>query len=83
MIDAKKVQIVRVLDQVLCICYSIQLQKDKNKDILALLNSGSKVNIINLAYLAQLGIKVQITNVSTQKIDGLSLETYKMVIAAF
>ena len=34
-------------------------------------------------YVAQLGFKVQKTNVSTQKIDGFSLKTPEIVIAAF
>ena len=35
------------------------------------------------AYAAQLGLKVQKTNVSAQKIEKFSLETYKMLIATF
>ena len=38
---------------------------------------------MTLAYLAQLGLKVQKTNVGAQKIDGFLLETYGMVIAVF
>ena len=51
-IGAKKAQKFRVLDRVSCIYYSMQLQKDKVKDILALLDSESKVNVIILAYTA-------------------------------
>ena len=35
------------------------------------------------AYVAHLGLKVRMINVSAQKIDGSSLATYGMVIAAF
>ena len=35
------------------------------------------------AYSAHLGLKVRVTNVGAQKIDGSSLTTYNMVIAAF
>ena len=35
------------------------------------------------AYTVKLGLKVRKTNVSAQKIDGFSLTTYGMVIAAF
>ena len=61
--DAKKAQKVRVLNRVPCICYPVQFQKDKNKDVLALLNSRSKVNVMTLAYVAQLGLKVQKTSI--------------------
>ena len=80
---AKKASKVRVLDWVSCICYPVQFQKDKGRDVLALLNSGSKVNVMTPAYAAQLGLKMRKTNFGAQKIDGSSLATYGMVIAAF
>ena len=63
---------MRVLDQITCICYIMQFQKDKSKNVLALLDSGSKVNAMTLAYLAQLSLKVQMIVIVAQKIDGLS-----------
>ena len=48
-----------------------------------MLNSESKVNAMTPAYAAQLGLKMQRTNVSAQKIDGSSLLTYGIIIAAF
>ena len=81
--SAKKAPKVRVLDRVTCICYPMKFRKDKGRDVLALLNSRNEVNAISLAYTAQLGLKAQKTNVGTQKIDGSSLVTYGMVIAAF
>ena len=74
---------VRVLDKVPCICYPIQFRKDKDKDVLALLKSGSKVNAMTPAYAAHLDLKVRMTNIDTQKIDGSSPATYSMVIAIF
>ena len=74
---------MKVLDRIACICYPIQFHKDKSKDVLALLNSGSKVNVMTPAYAAHLGLKVRMTNVSAHKIDRSSLATYGMVIAAF
>ena len=74
---------MRVLDKVPCICYPVQFRKDKDKDILALLDSGSEVNAMTPAYAAHLGLKVRVTNVGAQKIDGSSLATYGMVITAF
>ena len=74
---------VRVLDKVPCVYYHIQFHKDKGKDVLALLDSGSEVNAMIPAYAAHLGLKVKVTNVSAQKIDKSFLVTYGMVIAAF
>ena len=74
---------VRVLDKVSCICYPIQFCKDKGKDVLALLDSGSKVNAMTPAYAAHLDLKVRVNNVGAQKIDESLLATYGMVIAAF
>ena len=42
----------------------MQFQKSKDKDVLALFDSGSEVNAITPAYAIQLGLKVQNTNVS-------------------
>ena len=74
---------MRVLDRVPCICYLVQFRKDKDKDVLALLNSGNEVNTITPAYAAHLGLQVRITDVSAQKIHRSSLATYNMVITIF
>ena len=74
---------VRVLDNVSCICYSVQFRKDKGKDILALLDCGSEINAMTSAYTVYLSLKVTMTNVGAQKIDRSSLVTYSMVIATF
>ena len=74
---------VRVLDRVPCIRYPVQFRKDKSKDVLALLDSGSEVNAMIPAYAAHLGLKVRVTDVGAQKIDRSSLATYDMVIADF
>ena len=74
---------VRVLDKVPCICYPVPFRKNKGKDVLAFLNSGSETNAITPAYTAHLGLKVRMTNVGVQKIDRSSLATYGIVIAAF
>ena len=80
---AKKAQKIRVLDQVSCIHYSVQFQKNKDRDVLVLLNSKNKINAMTLAYTGQLGFKVQKTNIGAQKIDKSLLTTYGMGIAAF
>ena len=74
---------VKVLERVPCICYSVQFCKDKGKNVLALLNSGIEVNAMTSAYAAYLDFKVKMINVGVQKIDGFSLATYDIVIAAF
>ena len=61
----------------------MQFRKDKDKDILALLDSESNVNAMTPVYAAQLGLKVQKTNVGAQKINESLLSTYEMVIATF
>ena len=80
---SKKALKVKVLDKVPCICYPVQFCKDKGKDILALLDSRSKVNVMTPAYAAYLCLKVRVINVGVRKIDGSSLATYGIVIAAF
>ena len=42
----------------------MQLEKDKNKDILTLLDSRSEINTMTLVYAAQLRLKVQRINVN-------------------
>ena len=46
---------------------------DKKKYVLALFDSESEVNAMTSAYTAELGLKVQSTNVGTQKIDKFSM----------
>ena len=43
----------------------MQFRKNKSRDILALLNSESEINAMTPAYAAQLGLKVQKTDVGT------------------
>ena len=74
---------VRILDKVFCIYYSVQFRKDKSKDVLALLDCGSEINAMTLAYTVHLSLKVTMTNVGAQKVDGSSLVSYGIVIATF
>ena len=80
---AKKAPKVRVLDKIPCIHYPVKFCSDKNKDVLALLDSGSKVNTMTPAYAAYLGLKVRVINIGAQKVDGSLLATYSMVIIVF
>lgn len=67
-----------------CVCYPVLFQKDRGEaEIMALIDFGSEVNAMNPAYAAKLGLRVQRTDVGSQKIDGSSLDTYGMIIAVF
>ena len=48
-----------------------------------LLDSGSKVNAINLTFARKLGLHIRKTNVGAQKIDGSTLKTFRIVIVDF
>ena len=77
------------LDQVIYIQYSIAFLGSITQDGLVLdpvselLNSSNEVNAIHPAFAERLGFVIQTTNISTQKIDGTTFETYGMVVAAF
>ena len=77
--EAQKVN----LDQVPCIHYPVQFQKDKGVNIWALIDLSNKVNIITPAYIKQSGLRVQKTDVGAQKINGSFIKTFGMVIAGF
>ena len=68
------------LAQVPCIYYLINFGK---KSVLALLDSGSEVNAVYPAFAKELIPPIRPTDVGAQKIDGTTLETYEMVVAAF
>lgn len=50
---------------------------------MTLFDNGSKVNVMNFDFAQKLGFYIQKTSIKTQKIDGSTLETFKMVIANF
>ena len=76
-----------MLKRVPCIYYPVQFQEDQRqggqKQVRALLNSGSEVNAMSPAYAEKLGLKTWMTNVGAQKIDGSTFKTFGMVIADF
>lgn len=61
----------------------VKFQKDKFRDLLTLINLKSEVNAMLPAYTKKLGLEIWKTNVSTQKIDELTLKIFRMVIASF
>ena len=68
------------LVRVLCIRYSINFGK---QSVSALFDSGSEVNAVYPAFAMELGLPIRLTDVGAQKIDGTTLKTYEMVVAAF
>ena len=79
MTEANQENVV-VLDWVPCICYPIWFKKN---EVQALIDSGSKVNVMTPKYALKLGLKVRPTDVGVQKIDGFTLEMFRMVLASF
>ena len=69
------------LERVPCIHYPVQF-KDK-APVQALIDSGSEVNAIHPSFVKQLGLAIRPTDVGAQKIDGTTLDTHGMVVAAF
>ena len=58
--------------------------KDTNKaQVPALINLGSEVNAIHPTFAKQLGLPIRPINVGAQKINGTTLDTYGMLVAAF
>ena len=49
----------------------------------ALVDSRSEINVMNLAFTSQLGLKIWKTNLWAQKIDSTTLETYEIVVSIF
>ena len=72
------------LERVSCIHYQIRFKKDTDKALVqALIDSESEVNAIHPSFAKQLGLPIRSTDVGAQKIDGTTLDTHGMVVAAF
>ena len=67
---------------VLCIHYLVQFKKSETQ-IKTLIDSESEVNAIHPTFVKELGVPIRLTNVETQKIDGIMLNTYGIVVVAF
>ena len=70
------------LERVPYVHYSLHFRKNI-VDVRALIDSGSEVNAMTLAYASKLGLRVRHTDVGAQKIDGSTLQTFGMVLANF
>ena len=68
------------LAQVPCIQYPINFRKNSE---LPLFDSSSKVNTIYPTFAKELGLPIRPTHVGAQKIDGTTLNIFRMIVAAF
>lgn len=71
-----------VLDRVPYIHYPMCFQKDQD-EVLALIDSKSKVNTMTPVYTSKLGLTIRPTNVGAQKIDDSTFEIFGIVLASF
>ena len=73
------------LKRVPCIRYPVQFRQkndeDEDKDVRAMIDSGSEVNAIHSAYGTKLDLRARKIDVGAQKIDGSHLDTFEMIIA--
>ena len=69
-----------ILAQFPYILYPINFRE---KSILALFNSDSKVNAVHLTFAKELDLPIRSTDIKVQKIDGTTLDTYGMIVTAF
>ena len=65
---------------VLCIRYPINFRE---KSVSALFNSNSEFNAVYPTFAKKLGFPIRPIDVRAQKIDGTTLETFGIVVAAF
>ena len=70
------------LARVPCIQYPITFRK-KSVPVSALFHSNSEVNAIYPTLARDLGLPIRPTDVGSQKIDGIMLDTFGMVVTAF
>ena len=68
------------LQHVPCIRYPVQFQANQ---VGALIDSGSKVNVMTSAFIVQLGLSIRATGIGVQKIVGFALKMYSMIITGF
>lgn len=71
---------IKAFQRVPYICYPVLFKQEL---VQAFINSNSEINAITPVYVKKLGLWIRKTDVSIQKIDGITLVTYDMVIANF
>lgn len=72
-----------ILEKIPYIHYPLCFCKDKKNKVQTLINSGNKINIMNLRHIAKIGLKICSTNIKAQKIDDSILQTSKIVWESF
>lgn len=72
-----------VLKRILYIYYPLRIYKNKKNEVQALINLGSKINTMILAYASKLDLKIRHTKVKAQKINGSTFQMFGMVLASF
>ena len=65
------------------VCFQDSHKQKSQKQVKALLDSGSKINTMSPVYIKKLDFKTWKINVKVQNIDGSILATFGMVIADF
>ena len=55
----------------------------KKKSVLMLFDSNSEVNAIHPIFVKELGLSIRLTDVEAQKIDGIMLDSFEMVVRVF
>ena len=71
------------LKRVSYIHYPVQFKNMDKAPVQALINSGNEVNAIHLSFAKQQGLSIRPTDIEAQKIDGTTLDTHGIVVAAF
>ena len=71
-----------ILERVPCIHYPVQFKKNKTQ-VQALIDLENEVNAIYPTFVKELGLSIRAIDVGVQKIDGTTLDTHEIVVAAF
>ena len=73
-----------VLECVLCIYYLVQFKKSTNEtQIQALIDLGCKVNTNYPTFVQELGLSIRPTDFRVQNINGITQDTYRIVVQVF
>lgn len=79
---ATKTLSLQQLKYVPYIYHLMQFKKNQAK-VQTLINSGSEINAMTLAYVAKLGFKISKSNIKVQKINSSLFKTFKIVLTSF
>lgn len=68
------IEVFAPFKSILCIYYPIWFKKDNKAKIQALINFSNFINILALAYIVKLDLKVRFTNIGALKINDSTLD---------